>query len=162
MCYVIWFRNWGSIWLCCLNNNIYCLNNTTHIFTIFFLLYIFSQYLNNVIRTTLCHNFFHFLPRGSLSLQSGLWHEKRKLQDSFPSSRICIVSHLFFVRLYFEFLKSNFTSGQGVFFPLLQDLHCFKAPGSAQFHIYVACLTSFMRVGQAEVKKKKLKEEKKR
>ena len=85
-----------------------------------------------------------------------------KLQDSFSSSRICRVSHLFFVRLDFEFLKSNFTSGQGVFFPLLQDLHCFKAPGSAQFHILRSCLTSFMRVGQAEVKKKMLKEEKKR
>ena len=36
-----------------LNNSFHYLNNTTHIFTILFHPHVFSQYLNNITRTTL-------------------------------------------------------------------------------------------------------------
>ena len=35
-----------------LNNRFHCLNNTIRISTIFFYLYIFSQHLNNITKTT--------------------------------------------------------------------------------------------------------------
>ena len=43
----------GDVWLYCLNNSFRCLNNTTGISIILFHPQIFSQHLNNVIKTTL-------------------------------------------------------------------------------------------------------------
>ena len=42
-----------GVWLCCLNNNFSYLNNTTQISITFFHSHIFSQHLNNVIKTIL-------------------------------------------------------------------------------------------------------------
>ena len=53
-------RSFGSVWLYSLNNSFLFLNNKIHIFTIFFHLHVFSQYLNNVIRTILLNGSFFF------------------------------------------------------------------------------------------------------
>ena len=39
--------------MCCLNNNFYCLNNTTSIHMIIFHPHVFSQHLNNIAKITL-------------------------------------------------------------------------------------------------------------
>ena len=43
----------GGVWLYCLNNSFYYLNNTTHIFTVLFYSQVFSQLLNNIAKITL-------------------------------------------------------------------------------------------------------------
>ena len=48
-----------AYWLCCLNNSFHCLNNTIRIFITLFHLHVFSQYLNNVTRTTLPNGLGH-------------------------------------------------------------------------------------------------------
>ena len=97
----------------------------------------------------------------------GLWHSSQgvtwkkeaprlffpKLQNSsFPSSKICIVSHLFFVRLDFEFLKSKFTSCQ----------RCGLTSGSTQFHILRSLSHKLYACGTGWSEEEKLKEKKKR
>ena len=39
--------------MCCLNNNFYCLNNTTSIHMIIFHPHVFPQHLNNIAKITL-------------------------------------------------------------------------------------------------------------
>ena len=52
-------RRLGPVWLCYLNNSFHCLNNTICIFITVFHLHVFSQYLNNVTRTTLPNELGH-------------------------------------------------------------------------------------------------------
>ena len=105
----------------------------------------------------------------------GLWHSSQgatwkkeaprlffpKLQNSsFPSSKICIVSHLFFVRLDLNFWRANLLHVKDV--ALLQDLHCFKALGSTQFHILRSLSHKLYACGTGWSEEEKLKEKKKR
>ena len=77
-----------AVWYCCLNNNFYCLNITTCIFTTLFHLHVFPQHLNNVTRNLLPNG-----PKSILHQEREREREREKERERERERGTCTLLH---------------------------------------------------------------------